>query len=246
MTLQALHAQETKFFAEDVIAPAGGEVSVNVRANGMAGVVGLQFSVSWDTLLLDFRGVSNVALDGDLNNNFNQTQIDSGRIGYLEVDPNLQGFGLPDSAILFTIDFVSLQPYAVVTELSFAETPLSCKGMDNQNVALACDRTSGTITLEGTSGLPAFAEDPRFSVAANPFTDFVNVTTRLNYSGQARLEILDLNGRLFHERRVQFRAGEQTTQLSASDFPSTGAYIIRLITNREQLHRKVVLQSRFR
>ncbi len=246
MTLQTIRAQETKFFAEDVTAPAGGEVSVNVRANGMADVVGLQFSVSWDTLLLEFRGISNIVLEGTPAGNFNQTQLDSGRIGYLLVDDSLQGFGLQDSVVLFTLDFVSLQPFAAVTALTFSEAPLSCKGMNNENIALDCNRAAGTITLEGTNSVPVFAEDARFQVAPNPFTESLRVTTRLKYSGPARLEILDLSGRLLYERREQVRTGEHIFQLSASDFPATGAYIIRLVTDREQLHRKVVLQSRFR
>lgn len=244
--LLSLHAQEAKFYIPDVTADAGGNVAVDVYANGMANIVGLQLSVTWDTLLLEFVSVSNVVLDGSLMNNFNQTQLDSGRIGYLEVDPSLVGFNLPDSTRLFTLNLRSLEPFAAVTELSFGDAPLRFNGMDNQNNRLDCEKNNGTIRLEGPSGLRVLAEDPRFSVAPNPFTEFIRVNSNLNYGGKATLEILDLRGRLISQRQINLTSGEQSTRLSAAEFRRPGAYIVRLVTDREQLHRKVVLQSSFR
>lgn len=244
--LLPLRAQETKFYIPDVTADAGGAVAIDVFANGMSSVVGVQFSLSWDTLIFAYEGVSNIALNGTPAGNFNQTQVDSGRVGYLEVDENLVGLNLPDSSRLFTLNLRSLEPFAVVTELSFNDAPLRFSAMDNMNNRLDCVKDIGTITLEGTSGVRALAEDPRFSVAPNPFTEFVRVNSKLNYGGKATLEILDLRGRLISQRQIILASGAQSTPLSAAEFGKPGAYIIRLVTDREQLHRKVVLQSSFR
>lgn len=244
--LLPLRAQETNFYVPDVTAPAGGTVAVDVFANGMSTVVGIQFSLSWDTLIFAYEGVSNIALEGTPEGNFNQTQIDSGRVGYLEVDESLMGLNLPDSSRLFTVNLRSLQPFAVVTELSFNDAPLRFSAMDNMNNRLDCVKAMGTITLEGTSGVRSLAEDPRFSVSPNPFSEFILVNSKLSYGGKATLEILDLRGRLISQRKINLASGAQSTRLSAAEFGTPGAYIVRLVTDREQLHRKVVLQSSFR
>jgi hypothetical protein len=134
----------------------------------------------------------------------------------------------------------------LTTEIEFGDIPLRFSAQNNANVRLDCEQMPGVVTCEAPTGIPSFAEDSRFQVAPNPFREFVRITTRLDYGGKASLELLDLKGRLIHQRTVNLTPGEQVTQLSAADFPATGAYIIRLITDRERLHRKVVLANSVR
>lgn len=246
LALLPLRAQETTFFVEDLMATTGDAISVNVRAVNIADLVGVQLSVDWDESVLEFTGVSNVVFNGSLGDNFNQTQLDSGRIGFLLVDPNLVGFDLPDSSILFTLEFNPLTMNPLTTEIEFGDAPLRFSAQDNMNVRLECEQMPGLVTCEAPTGIPSFAEDPRFQVAPNPFREFIRINTRLDYGGKASLELLDLKGRLILQRAVNLTPGEQTNQLSAADFPATGAYIIRLVTERERLHRKVVLTSGIR
>jgi len=245
LALLPLHAQETELFVENVTAEAGGEVSVNVRAKGLSNVVGMQFSIAWDTLLLEFLSANELDIPRAMTG-FNERELDRGTIGYLAVQDGLEGFTLPDSVVLFTVNFQSLSPHQEVTEISFDSIPLRIRLTDPNNEDVTSALTPGDVTLEGTNGIPSFAEDARFTVAPNPFSDFVRVTTNVAYSGNASLEILDISGRLVANRTLSLRAGIQTTELSARDFPGEGAYIIRLVTDREQLHRKVVLHDRNR
>ncbi len=243
LMLLPLAGQNAEFFVEDLTAETGGQISVNVRANGMSTLVGIQFSVSWDTELLEFAGVSNILFDAEESGHFNTTQVAEGRIGYLEVDDALNGFDVGDSIILFSLDFMPRTSNSDVTNISFVEMPLKFSGMDVMNNRIDTITTDGVIRLEGTSSVSAFAEDPRFAVAPNPFTRFVRVKTKLNYGGPATLEVLDLSGRLLNSRKLHLSAGNDETELKAEDFPGQGAYIIRLVTDREQLHRKVILHT---
>ncbi len=245
LALFPLYAQETELFVENVTAEAGGEVAVNVRARGLSNVVGLQFSIAWDTLLLEFVSASELDIPRAMTG-FNERELDQGTIGYLAVQNGLEGFSLPDSVVLFTVNFQSLSPHQEVTEIRFDSIPLRIRLTDPENNDVTSLLNSGEVTLEGTNGIPSFAEDARFTAAPNPFTDFVRITTNVAYSGTASLEVLDLSGRLVASRSLSLRAGAQTSELSARDFPGEGAYIIRLVTDREQLHRKVVLHNRNR
>jgi len=245
LALFPLHAQETELFVENVTAEAGGEVTVTVRARGLSSVIALQLSIGWDTLLLEYQESNDANIQG-ATTGFNVSNTGSGTLGYLAIDDGLMPFDLPDSTAVFSVVFQSLTSSAEVTEIRFDSIPLKLQMSDAENNDVTATYTPGEITLEGTSGIPSFAEDKRFSVAPNPFSDFVRLTTKLTYGGSAKLEILDLSGRLVGTRTLNLRSGLQTTELSSDDFPGVGSYVIRLITDREQLHRKVVLHGRNR
>ncbi len=240
----SLSAQNTEYFIESTTASVDGEIAVNVRGVNIDTLVGVQFSVQWDSTVLNFLRVENVVLEGSLMGNFNQTQLVNGRIGYLEADGTLVGFGLPDSSLLFTMVFESLTTVSVNTDLSFTEKPLRTSVRSSNNNEVVPVLTSGTVNLNGTNSVRTFAEDPRLTVSPNPFQDLSQINLNLSYSGTAALEILDISGRMVVRRTQAFTAGNTSIELNAEDFPTNGTYILRITTNREQLHRKVVLQGR--
>ena len=239
----SLSAQNTEYFVESISADVNGEIAVNVRGINIDTLVGVQFSVQWDQDVLGFLRVENVAMDGSLMGNFNQTQLAEGRIGYLEADGTLMGFGLPDSTRLFTLVFESLTTVTTATDITFVEEPLRTSVRSSNNNEVEPALTGGTISLNGANSLTTFAEDPRLTIAPNPIRDYGQLSIRLDYGGTANLEILDLNGRLISRRTQAFTPGNTTINLNAGYFPANGAFIIRLTTEREQLHRKVILQG---
>lgn len=240
----SLTAQNTEYFVESTTADVSGEVAVNVRGINIDTLVGVQFSLQWDSTVFEFLRVENVALEGTLMGNFNQTQLDNGRIGYLEADGTLVGFGLPDSSLLFTLVFQPLTTVTTTTSIAFSEEPLRTSVRSSNNNDVTPDLTAGMVSLEGANSVVTFAEDPRLTVAPNPFRDYSQVSLSLNYSGTANLEILDISGKMITRRTQAFVAGNTSINLNARDFPTNGTYILRITTNREQLHRKVVLQGR--
>jgi len=244
LALLPLRAQETNFFVESLTANAGEEFAVNVKATNFEDLVGVQLSIHWDREKLDYLGLDNIFLDGTPESNFNRTQLDSGRLGYLIVDPTLNGFGTEDTVLLFTVIMKPTSIATMTTEIDFGDAPVRFSAMDNDNNRLDCNKDAGTIMLENPNGLVSFAEDPRFTVSPNPFAGQLLVTSSLNYSGSAVLEILDISGRLIKSEKVRVPAGRFTIALPGTDFPEAGAYIVRLATDREQLHRKVIRLDR--
>jgi hypothetical protein len=203
--------------------------------------VGVQFSVAWDPEVLSFLGVENVAMEGSLMGNFNQTQLDSGRIGYLEVDPALEPFDLRDSSILFTLRFESLVSVGTSTEISFADAPLANRTTDAQNQVIDTRLSAGTVNIGGGASLfDVLAENERFSASPNPFTASCALRVNLDYRSAAVLEALDVSGRIIMRRKVSLMSGDNLIRLTASEFPAAGTYTLRLTTDREQLNRKVI------
>lgn len=239
-----LCAQNTVYYVESTAADVDGEIAVNVRGVNIDTLVGVQFSLQWDTEVIQLLRVENVALNGSQNGNFNQTQISEGRIGYLENDGTLVGFGLPDSSLLFTLVFDPQTTVTTDTEIEFSDMPFSAVVSTSSNNTITPDLMAGTVTLRGSNSLVTFAEDPRLTVAPNPFRDYSQLTIDLNYGGAATVDVLDLSGRVLDRRTVNITPGATTFELSAQSFPANGAYIVRLTTGQEQLHRKVILQGR--
>jgi len=237
-----LSAQTTSFFVEDATTDTESEVQVNVRGVNVDEAAGIQFSLAWDIEALEFLGVSNIALDGMLEGNFNQTQLSSGRLGYLEFDSSLMGLGLPDSSLLFTIRFQPKMSVGLETTIAFDSIPVAVSANDGANNRLGTELASGTVTIDGPSSISVFAEDPRFTVAPNPFSDFSQLRFQSNYGGEATLELMDISGRTIRQQPYALRAGVNTLELSAADFGADGTYIVRLTTDREQLHRKVIVR----
>lgn len=235
-------AQTTEFFVEDVTARVDEEIAVNVKGNGLEEIVGLQLSLSWDTLTLEYVGIKNIALEGTPEDNFNLTQLDSGRVGYLEVDNSLRGFGLPDSTLLFTLRFRSVTTVSTETDIVWGQEPLRRTVSDSENNTVTPELKPGTVNLEGSNSIPTFAEDPRFTVVPNPMSDHGQIRVNLNYQGAATLEVLDVAGKTLLRRPWNLRPGDNTYPLAPALFPADGTYIVRLITDHEQFHRKVVLR----
>lgn len=237
----ALTAQDTEFFVEETNADLGSEVEVNVRALNVNMVVGVQFSVEWDPRVLSFVGVSNVAMDGSLMENFNQTQVDSGRIGYLEVDPALEPFDVVDSSILFTLRFTPQVSVGTSTEITFTNTPLANRTTNAENGIIDTRLTAGTINIGGGASLfDVLAENVRFAASPNPFTASCALKVNLDYRSAATLEVLDVSGRIIVRKKVSLLAGDNLIRLTAAEFPAAGTYTLRLTTDREQLNRKVI------
>ncbi|MEM9260941.1 MAG: T9SS type A sorting domain-containing protein [Bacteroidota bacterium] len=246
LAANALFAQTTEFFVEDVTARVDEEIAVNVKGSGLEDIVGLQLSLSWDTLTLEYVGITNIVLEGTPEDNFNLTQLDSGRVGYLEVDNSLRGFGLPDSSLLFTLRFRSLTTVSTETDIVWGQAPLRRTVSDANNNTVTPELKPGTVNLEGSNSIPSFAEDPRFTVVPNPMSDQGLIRANLNYRGEATLEILDVAGKMLLRQAWSLLPGDNTLPLNPAYFPADGAYIVRLITDREQLHRKVIFRRQGR
>ena len=240
----AVSAQTPTFYVEDAVAAPGEEVLVNVRSRGTDAVTGIQLSLSWDRSKLEYRGVTNIALNGDLESNFNQSEIDTaGRIGYIEVDNSLNPLELEEEAILFSLRFMPRPGSGLTTEITFTDDPVSTKAADEMAQELDITTTPGTVDLASLSAAAPVVEDARFTAAPNPFADNLHLDIRTDYAAGATLSVLTLEGRDLGQRDLPLTAGRNTFTLTATDFGAPGTYLLKITTDREQLYRKVVYRG---
>ena len=236
-----LSAQTPTLFVENAVAFPDEEVQVNVRITDAEIVAGVQMSLNWNTEQLEFQGVTNIALDGSFDANFNRTKLDSGMLAYIVADPTAQPLGLADSSILFTLRFLAVPNSGLTAPIAFTDNPRPTRVSNQMAQSVDFNSEDGQVDLGSVGLLDVVSEHPRFRASPNPFSERVRLDLRSNYASQATLEVLSVAGRVVLRRSLRVATSDNTIYLSAADFPSAGSYIVRVTTDREQLHRKVVL-----
>ncbi len=236
-----LVAQTPTFVIEDAVAFPDEEVLVNVRVDNPSMIVGIQLSVNWNTDQLDFLGVTNIILDGTFEDNFNRTQLDSGRLAYIVADATAQPLALENGDILFSMRFMPIPNSGLFAPVGFGDAPRPFRVADVDNQLMDMMTEDGRVDLGSVGLLDVVSENPRFRASPNPFTDQVQLDLRSNYASDGTLEVLSIDGRVVFRRPLSIGTTDNKIILSATDFPSAGSYVVRVTTDREQLHRKVVL-----
>jgi gliding motility-associated-like protein len=90
----------------DISCNGTGLVDVNIRVRNFADVVGAQFVIAWDEIVLDFDTISFLAT-GINSQSFNFGNFNNVNNGFLQyIDGNINGWpNIPDDGILFTMRF---------------------------------------------------------------------------------------------------------------------------------------------
>lgn len=145
-------------FVDQVAGSPGEEVCVPVRADGVEGLVSMQFSLGWDASKLQLTGVANLALPQLSTNNFNLDPAfnSAGQTALSWFDISTPGgLSLPDSSILFELCFEVLSPGGYAS-IHFAQTiaPYEFTALPG-NVLPTYALMSGGVSAE--ADMPAFS-----------------------------------------------------------------------------------------
>ncbi|HFA48732.1 MAG TPA: hypothetical protein ENJ95_06930, partial [Bacteroidetes bacterium] len=120
-----LSGQNLSFYIDPVLAPADGQVIVPVKCTGFEGILGLQFSINWDTSHLVFDTVSGFGLPLLSSSNFGTIQTGGGALSVLwSGDPLVGGESLSDSTAIFEITFQVAEGCSNISTIEFADIPV--------------------------------------------------------------------------------------------------------------------------
>lgn len=228
--LSALPAQITIFATDHTVEPDE-EFVVDIRANDFDGVVGCQFSLSWDTTLFRFQEVGNLneALESSFDN-FNVSKADSGFVGFLWFEPSLEPLTLPGNTTLFSLSFKVVEEESTVDSVRFGAFPISVEFADANETILPVDFMPGAITIDGISSIIARNAKEYLSMqcAPNPFRQQTQLSLDFHKPARATLSIYDASGRRVHQRDQDFATGQHEIALSRSLFGQAGTYLLKV------------------
>jgi len=245
--LHGITAQSSpvQFLIKNETVLAGDILEADVQVLNFNRIVGASFTVSWDSMHLRFAGLSNLALDISAeNNNFGLTNVSSGILPFLLIDNSLEGFTLPDSAILFTVRLEAIAEPVVETTVAFGSIPTPQEVSDTTFEAIAAEYFNGDITIEMMTDAEDIAVAPLqlLSASPNPLTQETVVHWRQNTAEKASLSIYDASGKLIAQQEKDGFSGDNKHRLGRALFPQSGSYYLHLRTGDQvQTLRLIVL-----
>jgi trimeric autotransporter adhesin len=141
-------AQPT-FRVEDTMANKGDSVEIDITADDYIDIVGGQFSMNYDSLVLQYRRLKN--LNPVLSPPFVAGPPDI-RKGYLRFtwnDPGTQGSTLPDGTRLYTLVFDVIGDPCDSTDVEFSDVPLAIEILESPNEVIELIQDNGVFKVPG-------------------------------------------------------------------------------------------------
>lgn len=233
-----------RFYIEDVSTTVDEDVEVDIRVENFMDIGGTQFSLEWNEDDLDFKSVSNLALNAGEQSSFNLSQTGNGRLGYLHFDMSLNGFDLDDGAILFTVIFDVVGENNSLFNIGFTDEPVSQVVADTDNGNLPATFDGGTVIVGNPSKVDQIiAEDARFVATPNPFQERTILRVKGLDHGPATLIAYDVAGRTVFSRTVELSGQEQFITVRGDELPAAGVFLLKLETNSGSFNRKVIFRG---
>ena len=207
LSIQDAQSQDTlTVFIPDYEVTDESNIILPVQFNHFDSIVNFQFSLSWDSTILDFKSVANFNLQ-DLNEssfNIESETVNSGRLGCFWVDNSTLGVSLEDSIKIFEISFDIIKEDVDSTKIIFSNDPTDIEAGSVNESVIPFKTDSSIITFDIN---PLAIEDVEkkpielYQNSPNPFQENTAVSFYLNSAEDVIFQIYDVAGRKVLENK---------------------------------------------
>jgi hypothetical protein len=211
-------------------------------------VFAIQYVIQWDPQVLKFTGLSKP------NNPLNI--VDSLCFNLLEAPQGIIRFRwfvatpktLADGTDIFHLEFKVISANGTASQVNFTEIPPTTyyevvRGPGNQFFYLNNSPITNGLVVVGTIDAPEQPVAPvALSVAPNPFSGDLNLSFDMPESGDARLFITDLTGKICYDEKKYLNQGTSGTVIANGVFPAKGMYFVHLATSDQHFVQSIVFQ----
>lgn len=211
----------------------GETFKAEVRVSGFVDLIGMQFSISWDSTILKYKGIGDFGMELNPSNNFGfPPSTNAGAVSFRWDDASVAGVTLADETVLFTIEFEAIGGSNTSTSLAFSDSPTQREVSDLSFAAIDADFIDGATTIDGISSTSNINRSIQVSYfSPNPFSNQTQLTIKIQHKTEATLTLIDSHGHeLIREKRL-FLPGEHRWKLDAQQLPHAGIYFYRIDTN---------------
>ena len=124
----------------------GDSFCVDVQVGNFNEIIGMQFSMAWDSDLIEFDSFDNFNLpDLDVTDLGNPANYGGNQMAMSWIDNSIQGVTLPDNSTIFSLCFTAIAPGQ--TNIIFQETPTPFEVVNLAEEVLDLNHQSGTVTV---------------------------------------------------------------------------------------------------
>ena len=235
------------FSNQDTLAVEAESYTAEVRVSNFNQIVGAQFTFQWDSSILSFHSVDQLADFLGLDDNFGRNNVENGQINFAWLDNSLAGVTLPDSSLLFSVKYDVIGEPGTSSPIVFGDSPTAREVYDTSFDIIASRFVDG-IAVIGSNTVNSISSDPTqlniSKISPNPAIN-ENIQAEVFLKAAARLNwrIVGLNGQLIYQTNQNFLAGRHNIELDRSMFPQAGVYILQLSTEYFISSRKIVIQQ---
>jgi hypothetical protein len=230
-------SQTVTFFSENDTIPVGeSDYRAEIKVSDFQQIVGAQFTLHWDSTVLDFADITDFGFDLSYDDNFGREQTSGGILRFAWFNAALTGIDLPDSTTLFTVQFKVRGAESSKSPIAFIDEPTTREVYDTSFAVIPADFSDGSVMVAG-SVVNTLQFDPEQlgirSLVPNPLADGQSQLKFFQRRGDTLvLRIVSMSGAEVFRAQGYFAAGEHTFDLPATLFPQTGMYIVQIKNNR--------------
>ena len=238
-----LKAQPNFFFTGPTATVAVDDVfEVAFRATNFVAVGGLQFSLNWDSTIVEFQNITPSFPTSSAS--FNTINASSGVVNGFWNDANV--FTVPDTAQLFVVTFKGLTEGAVNLEFVNEPTATLVVYRLNEQVfeepiifggdgGVCVGIKTNTFTSSLANSAVFYQNNP------NPFTKTTYIPFKLTNSEFFTLKIFGITGEEIYQYSNRYDEGTHRIKINSEVFPNPGTYMYQVSTTSTSTIKKMIL-----
>ncbi len=244
-------AQPTIFIEDQSVDP-NTSTTVDVKISGFLDILSVQFSVNWDSDMLQFDSISidEIGVLPDLNaSNFGTTNSHLGRFTTSWFNPSLVGVEVEDSSTIFTIHYQVLGDPGTSSDVGISDDPLAIEisyedgtvldisdiTLENGTVNVLQAMAVENLLVQSNQAFTLYQNEP------NPFDNQTVIRFDVNEASDFVLEVYDSKGALIHAHNDYYLTGSQSITIDKEILPAIGTYFYKLKTKDYFITNRMIL-----
>jgi len=239
---------QLSLLVSDATGNQGEEIELDLKLIGFEAVASMQFSVNWDSTVLDLKTVED--LNGELPD-FTDDQIglaetNAGVIRVAWYDNTLRGVSLPDSAQLFKMKFTVIGEPGVKSVVTISDSPITIEFTNTESRVMdieeiiegeinILDNTTALIYLEAENGMQLHQNTP------NPFRIQTHIPILLPKPQPIHFFVTDISGKVIYRDYLNPIERKFRLSIKRAVLNAPGIYYYTLQSGDYQLTKQMIL-----
>ncbi len=136
-----IYTTDEEVFPDETVCVEVGVIDFNC-------VLSLQYTIAWDTAVLDFQSLENFNLQYLDNSAFGLTNVDNGALTFAWFDLDFSGEELPDSTVIFEICFDAVGMEGDQTPVYITDTPTTIEVVNTNGDNAGLNPDTGIVEIQ--------------------------------------------------------------------------------------------------
>ncbi|HKK76739.1 MAG TPA: cohesin domain-containing protein [Saprospiraceae bacterium] len=238
-------AQVNFFCSQDTIPVNQSNYTAAVRVSDFTEIISTQFTFSWDSTVLSYTGVSDLAPFLAVIENFGEENTTGGELRFAWFNEALTGLSLTDSTQLFTVNFAVTGQAGDSTRLTFQDSPTVREVVDTSFEEINANFYNGLLYLNTVSQLREQSSELRVDrIQPNPIRqENPSIYFYIKKTDTLLVRVVRIDGQEIYRQSQTTYAGPQSIQLSRSVFDQSGMYVVILQTDQFIATQKLIVSE---